>query len=699
MAGGSPERVSTPTGAVFLSYAAQDADAARRICDALRASGIEVWFDQSELRGGDAWDRQIRKQIHDCVLFVPIISAHSDARREGYFRREWRLAVERAGDIAEDVPFLLPVVIDSTPDTTARVPDRFRDVQWSRLTDGQPSPAFIERMRRLLSPAPDHAPTAHLTTPSVSDAVPRARRPVRGLSWSKPTLWVTVTVVVFAALAYFVVVRPGHRFADTFLSKYAASPPTPPAAPASAAPTAFAPPPHSIAVLPFVNLSGDKEQEYFSDGLSDELLNSLSRISELQVAARTSSFYFKGEHADLPTIAHKLNVASVLEGSVRRSGRTIRVTAQLNNAVTGYHLWSQTYDRDLGDVLKLQTDIATAVASALKVALLGDVAAKIELGGTRSPAAFDAYLRASRAFFAPRNSQDVQAAIGGYTEAIRLDPDYALAYADRSLAIEYFALNWATANPAVRTSFDSALADARTAIALAPDLGDGHLALASAHDSLLEFAPASEEYERALTLAPGNARILRNYGDFAVLMGQSDSGLIALRRAVALDPLNYKSHSSLGRGFLFLRRYPEALAAFKDAQALNPDNPFLNAHIGLTYYLLGDAESARSSCLNKAGDDAFGQFCLAITYDKLGRHADAAVILAKMRASRGDADALRYSLIYARWGNTVRALDWLETAMRLRDPRLELLKMDPIVDPLRKEPRFQAIERELKFPN
>jgi tetratricopeptide (TPR) repeat protein len=392
-----------------------------------------------------------------------------------------------------------------------------------------------------------------------------------------------------------------------------------------------------------------------------------------------------------------LNVASVLEGSVRRSGHTIRVTAQLNDAVTGYHLWSQTYDRDLGDVLKLQTDIATAVASALKVALLGDVAEKIEVGGTRNPAAFDAYLRASRVYSAPRSAQDVQRAIDGYTEAIRLDPNYALAYADRSIAIDFFAVNIANTSPAVRTSFDSALTDARTAVALAPDLGVGHLALAIAHESLLEFGPARQEYEHALTLASGNARILRNYGDFAVLMGQSDSGLMALRRAVALDPLNHRSHTSLGRGFLFLRRYPEALAAYKDAQALHPDSPLLSANIGLTYYLLGDAESARSSCLTEKS--AFGQYCLAITYDRLGRHADAEAMLANMRTSRGDADALRYSCIYARWGNKARALDWLETAMRLRDPRLEFLKMDPIIDPLRNEPRFQAVMRELKFPD
>ena len=237
---------------------------------------------------------------------------------------------------------------------------------------------------------------------------------------------------------YFVVDKlmlPGR---DVPRSEAPANPPTP----------AFNPPAHSVAVLPFTNMSEDKAKDYFSDGLSEELLNSLARITELQVAARTSSFYFKGEHADLATIAHKLNVASILEGSVRRSGHTVRVTAQLNNALTGYHLWSQTYDRDLGDVLKLQTDIATAVAGVLRVTLLGDVAVKTENGGTRNAAAFDAYLRSSNAYrrFGPANlaagglnKEGLQAAVDSYTEAIRADPDYALAYAARAIAFTDFA--------------------------------------------------------------------------------------------------------------------------------------------------------------------------------------------------------------------------------------------------------------------
>jgi TolB-like protein len=671
----SPSRMTTPAGAVFLSYASQDADAANRICEALRAAGIEVWFDQSELRGGDAWDRQIRKQIHDCALFVPVISAHSDARREGYFRREWKLAVDRTADMAEDVAFLLPVVIDSTPDATARVPDRFREVQWSRLPDGQPSGAFIERVQRLLSPVPDHAPAAHLTIPSVSDATPRARRPVRGSSWSKPALWVTVGVVVFAALAL---------VADKFwVSK-----------PLTSSPAAFTPPAHSIAVLPFVNLSGDASQDYFSDGLTEELLNSLAEIEGLQVAARTSSFSFK-EHPDIATVAHKLNVGAVLEGSVRRSEHTVRVTAQLINAVTGFHLWSKTYDRDLGDVLKLQTEIATAVASALKVTLLGDVVAKIELGGTRNPAAFDAYLRAAKALNGYHDAKELQTAIAAYTEAIGLDANYALAFAGRSLALGQYAGEFAT-GAGIREDFDGAQADARQALSLAPDLAEGHLALANFFESTLDMAQASTEFERAIALAPGNARVLREYGRSVVSLGRVDAAIAAGRRAVVLDPLNALTHRRLGQSLYYAHRYQEAIAVLSDGLALDPEDANAYGSRGRAYYMLGDLEKARSSCESKPQWGA--QWCLALVYDKLGRHADAEAEVAKMKASMGDAEAYQYATIYAQWGDTREALEWLETALRLRDSGLGDLKSDPLLDPLRKEPRFRAVERELNFP-
>jgi TolB-like protein/Flp pilus assembly protein TadD len=689
MEGGAPNQASTPTGAVFLSYASQDAGPAQKICDALRAAGIEVWFDQSELRGGDAWDRQIRKQIHDCALFMPVISAHSDARREGYFRREWKLAVDRTADMAEDVAFLLPVVIDSTPDATARVPDRFRDVQWSRLPDGQASPAFVECVYRLLSPAPDQAATGHPTTLSVPDATLRARRPVPGPSWSKSALWMTVAVGVFAALGFFV--------ADKFwISKHPASLL---AAPSSAAPTPFAPPLHSIAVLPFVNMSADKDQEYFSDGLTEEILNSLARISELQVSARTSAFSFKGKDVKIGTIARELNVGSVLEGSVRRSGHTIRVTAQLNNAVTGFHLWSQTYDRDLSDVLQLQTEIANAVANALKVTLLGDTAAKIEVGGTRNPAALDWYLRASKAYGTAHNRADLQSAIAAYSEAIQQDPRFALAFAGRSVALNRDASEWLS-GAAAREQHGKALADGRQAIVLAPELADAHLALGTVlEEGFLDLGQAAGEYTRAMELAPGNARVLQSYGSLAVNRGHTESGLAAIRHAIALDPLNTRIRSRLGEAYWSTRQYDQSLAAFSEVISLDPEWPRARAWRGFAYYQLGDFETARSSCEARPDpENAWIPLCLALVYHKLGRQADAQALLEKHQAAYGDVAAYQHAEIYAQWGDSAKAREWLVTAVRVRDPGLTWLKTDPFLDPVRKEPWFKAIEQELKFP-
>ena len=341
----------TETGkAIFLSYASQDAKAAETICEALQSAGIEVWFDRSELRGGDAWDTSIRKQIKACALFIPVISHNTHDRDEGYFRLEWKLAVDRSHLMAAGRPFLLPVVIDETRDDDEQVPERFREVQWTRLPDGVGSAGFVERVRRLLSGELPQEPSKNTSPAARGIAAANAKA---ALPWwrSKVGLFGGIAVVVLA-LGYLAANRFGP---STHPAEVVAVVPAP-SAPAGAA--AFNPPPHSIAVLPFVNLSGDKDQEYFSDGLTEELLNSLAEIEGLQVAARTSAFSFKGQDNDIGTIARKLNVGAVLEGSVRRSAKTIRITAQLINAVTGFHLWSKTYDRDLGDVLKLQTEIA-----------------------------------------------------------------------------------------------------------------------------------------------------------------------------------------------------------------------------------------------------------------------------------------------------------------------------------------------------
>jgi hypothetical protein len=288
--------------AVFISYASQDAEAVQRICVALRSAGVEVWFYQSELQGGDAWDPKIRREVHDCALFIPIISAQTASRHEGYFRLEWNLADQRTHMMARNRVFVVPVCLDATPEAASDVPESFQRVQWTRLPGGETPPAFVERIKRLLSP--ELSPLS-----AMSGATPGLRKPMRPTWRSKPVL--LALAAVFAALACFVA---GKFWIPKYLT------PTP---------AAFAPPPHSIAVLPFVNLSGDKEQEYFSDGLTEELIELLGKTPGLRVIARTSSFYFKGKAEKLETIAAELRVANVLEGSVRKSGERLRVTAQL----------------------------------------------------------------------------------------------------------------------------------------------------------------------------------------------------------------------------------------------------------------------------------------------------------------------------------------------------------------------------------
>ena len=691
--------MNEPSHAVFLSYASQDAQAAQRICEALRAAGTEVWFDQSELRGGDAWDQSIRRQIKNCALFIAIISKNTHDRDEGYFRLEWKLAVDRCHLMAADRTFLLPVVIDETRNADERVPERFREVQWTQLRGGETPPAFVERIQRLLGTAGPHASAPrHEETRFRSVATPSAKAVASASSWSKRGLPITAAVVILGAVVYLGMDRP-------WISRATVSPPTLPdnsAPAANSASAAFTPPPHSIAVLPFVNLSGDKDQGYFSEGLTEEILNSLTDINGLQVSGRTSAFSFQGKDTDLGTIARKLNVGAILEGSVRRSGRMVRITVRLINAVTGFEVWSKSYDRDLGDVLKLQTDIATAVADALKITLLGDVAAKIELGGTRNPAALDAYLRASKALLSLGDpSKDEPTAIAEYTEAIRLDPNYALAFAGRSMALSNYAAEFAT-GPAVHEGFEKAKADALRAIALAPELAKAHVALANVFEQgplegFADFAQANEEYERALALAPGDAQVVRLGGIFAAYMGHFDAAIAATRRAVVLDPLADLSRADLSTVLYLARQYGDAASAYAAVLSLNPDYQEGYGERGLVLLELGDLAGARAACEAKP-DYWVSRQCLATVYEKLGRHADAQAELAKLKATYGDAAAYQYATIYAQWGDHAQALQWLDTAMRVRDPGLIALKTDPLMDPLRQEPRFQAILRKLNFP-
>ncbi|MSU24996.1 MAG: TIR domain-containing protein [Opitutus sp.] len=300
--------------AVFLSYASQDTEAVRRICVALRAAGVEVWFDQSELVGGDAWDRKIRGQVNTCALFLPVISASTQARQEGYFRLEWHLAEQRSLLIAKGRPFIVPVSIDATSERGALVPDAFTAVQWTKLPGGETSAAFVSRVQTLLD-GPD-AVTPPAAMPSVVAAP--ARRSSR-LGWVVGALGAVVV-----ALVVFLVMRPAGKDAAPAPKPVAAtkSPVVPPTAPAPVAPD------KSIAVLPFANRSADKENEFFTDGVHEDILTNLCSVRALRVMSRTSVEQFRGTKKSIKEIGAELGVTYILEGSVQRVGNKVHVTGQ-----------------------------------------------------------------------------------------------------------------------------------------------------------------------------------------------------------------------------------------------------------------------------------------------------------------------------------------------------------------------------------
>ena len=528
--------MTEPTKAVFLSYASQDAEAARRVCEALRAAGIEVWFDQSELRGGDAWDHKIRQQIHDCSLFVPVISTHSDERTEGYFRLEWKLAVDRSYLMADDAAFLFPVVIDSTADALARVPEKFRSVQWTRLPGGEAPPEFSQRVSALL---------AGTAKPSPLSAAAGAARPAAPAPRSKTRRAlaagaVLAVVGVIGALSWRVVTQMPSSGAQKV-----------------AVPLAAKIPEHSIAVLPFADLSARKDQEYFSDGLAEELLNLLSKVPGLQVAARTSAFSFKGHAVDVPTIGRQLLVAHVLEGSVRKVGNRLRVTVQLERADTGYQIWSETYDRELGDVFHMQDEIAGAVVKALKVSLLGSAPPRST--GTQSSDAYLVFLR-GRAKMATLRTPDMQAAAADFARVIALDPKYAPAYVELADAKLRLAEYTADKRPAV---YDAAKEEARVlleqALALDPKDAQAYLVRGNLRSST-DLGGAEQDYRRSIQLNPNSAR---GYQALATLLyedpGSRDQVMAMLTRAHQLDPL--WPETEVLRALLLLYAYSDVRGA------------------------------------------------------------------------------------------------------------------------------------------
>jgi len=412
--------------AIFISYAREDAVAADRLAEALRSHGLEVRFDQDELRGGDSCDQKIRGQIRTCTLLIPIISANTQGRGEGYFRREWKLAAERTHDMAAGIPFLVPVVIDDTAEFAAMVPEEFMRVQWTRLPQGRATPQFAAQVKRLLE-APRGsarvAPASSQQTSGMAGKRPALVQPEVGRALrARPFGLLLAGGLIAIAVLGWIFLRP--------------TPPSPePAARRSAPPTLIAAPAvdsKSLAVLPFENLSVEPDSAYFADGLHEEVLNAVAKVSALKVIGRTSVLpCADAKKRDLREIAAKLGGANLIEGTVRRPGSRVKTAVQLIDAQTSRQVWGDTEERELTDMFAIQAAVAQEIVATLKTTLTADGRATLGQQRTQKAEAYRLFLQA-RAMLRdvgtprPTNREKVEAAIGLYEQAAAADPAFVL---------------------------------------------------------------------------------------------------------------------------------------------------------------------------------------------------------------------------------------------------------------------------------
>jgi len=531
--------MSDTASAIFLSYSNADADAVRCLSESLRAAGLEVWFDQNELRGGDAWDASIRRQIRDCALFMPVVSANTEARGEGYFRLEWRLAVERSQLMADDQVFLMPVVIDQTNEAAARVPDRFRERQWTRLPQGEGTPAFIAQVRRALAAA----------TGQCGPAPPRPQADATpGTGRGRRRWWAVAGMASAAAIAALGWALIAHR--ERAAKAPLASVAHPAARPANDL--------KSVAVLPFANLTGRAEDAYLADGLQEEILNALARVRDLKVISRTSAGEFRGATSNVREVGNRLGVGAVLEGSVRREGQKLRLTVQLIDARSDRHLMAADYDRDLAHILGLQSEVARKVADALAATLGNYERGELERVGTNNGDAYNLYLRAVAQWRQPTATDDL-----GVTEsrrlleeAVRLDPDYpdALALLSQACTWNFFDLRHAADGQCARRNYERALA--RDPKLPEARLARGIYAMYVAED----IDQALVDLEAVVRQRPSAAEAHSVLGYALRRRGQFDQAIVHFTRAWDLDPLNHGYDSGTFITLAGLRRFQELLA-------------------------------------------------------------------------------------------------------------------------------------------
>ena len=630
---------------VFISYARADRARVEPLGEALRARGYSVWWD-GDIPGGAAFANEIEAALRNADAVVVAWSRTSIAS-------DW---VRDEAALGRDLHRLAPIVLDD-----AQPPLGFGQYQVVDFAawQGDPAAREVDRLVQAIERAANaEGGTAPLAARATRRGTPRRAMLIGG----------ALAVPVAAGAAWFALRGAGS-------------------APAA--------PPHSVAVLPFANLSGDASQDYFSDGLSEELRGALTRVDALQVAARASSNAFRNAHQDVSTIARKLGVAFVLDGSVRRAGDVVRVSAQLTDAHSGYEKWSQTYDRPTRDVFAIQSEIAQLVTDALKVKMLGSPVSGPSTGRTTNPAAFDHYLRGRHIFDQSGDEATFRQALAEFDAAVAADPNYAAAHAARARTLIAIGNQFATGDE-MRTLYDEGLKSAERAVKLAPDLAASQSALGfSRLTGALDMRGAAGPYERARTLGQGDAAILLGFGGYAALVGDFKNSMAALDRAAVLDPLNPSVNRVLGGALYGARRYDDAILKTRAALRLNPSMSFAHFTVGNCLLLQAKAAEARADYLLEP-IDVNRLAGLALADKALGDEPAARASFAKLIALGHNA-LYQTAEVQARWSQPDAALDTLEKAFAAGDSGMIYLRNDPMLDALRASPRFTRLLQRMGF--
>jgi adenylate cyclase len=670
---------------VFVSYASQDAEIANTVCRELESRDIRCWIAPRDVVPGALYADAIVRAINESKVLLIVLSQSAVA--SSHVGKE----IERAASKHKQI---IALRIDAAPLSPA-LEYFLSESQWIDVP-ALGMPAALSKLANAIEQGP-HPP---------SPPNPVGDRVVKATSRAGARRVVGTTAIVIAIA---VGIGLGIHFWGP--QHGGAHPTAVEASPGTGEPGVASISEKSIAVLPFADMSEKRDQEYFADGMAEEIIDLLVKIPELVVPARTSSFYFKGKSTQIPEIAKQLGVRNILEGSVRKSGNHLRVTAQLVRADNGYHLWSETYERNLDDVFKTQDQIADAVVKALKVSILKAEVRRV--APTSNNEAYTLFLQA-QSLARRGNSADSLAAQDDLQRAVKLDPEFALAWAAIAELYTDDSVDWgrrfaSEEHPEYRSGENTtdyraivirmgnaAREAANRALTLAPKSPEVHRAMGRVHywDDW-NWQAADVELKVARDLDPGDAGITEVAAGLANTMGRFDEGLKLAARAVAQDPLG-TAYWDIGAANHRLGALDEAAAAYKHLIELYPTASAYHYRYALVLLSQHDVRAALDE-IQRDDSPAYRQAGLPLALDALGRRSEADRELT-IAESKWNGMAYQISYVYAARNDTDRAMYWLERAYRQHDTGLLSMKHDPMLRNLEHDPRYKTFLRKMNLP-